>query len=155
MQDGQRIRAVKWWVLSIALVTSGCAVDPVSEERALQGLWAKFERAFNDGDAVAAAKLYATDSDRIGSNGVKVSGREAIEKKYGAMLERRAADPSSKPFHATIEVRLLRPDVALLDGSWSGARAGKPVRGFFTLTATKQQGRWLIAAGRDRGVVVE
>ena len=149
------MRAVTGWGLLAALVTSGCAVDPVSEERALQDLWSEFERAFNAGDAAAAAKLYAPDSDRIGANGVKVSGREEIEKKYAAMLTRRAADPSSKPFHATIEVRLLHPHVALLDGSWRGVRAGKPVRGFFTLTATKQRGRWLIAAGRDRGVVVE
>lgn len=149
------MRAVKGWILLAALVASGCAVHPGIEERALQNLWSEFERAFNAGDATAAARLYALDSDRIGSNGVKVSGREEIEKKYAAMLGRRTADPSSKPFHATIEVRLLRPDVALLDGSWSGMRAGKPVRGFFTLTATKQQGRWLIAAGRDRGVVVE
>ncbi|MFT4511842.1 MAG: hypothetical protein ACI89X_001048 [Planctomycetota bacterium] len=149
------MRAMKGWVLLAVLVTSGCAVRPAIEERALQDLWSEFERAFNAGDAPAAAKLYAKDSDRIGSNGVKVSGREEIEKKYAAMLGRRAADPSSKPFHATIEVRLLRPDVALLDGSWSGMRAGKSVRGLFTLTATKQRGRWLIAAGRDRGIVVE
>ena len=137
------------------LVVTGCVADPAADKRALQELWSKFERAFNAGDATAAASLYAKDSDRIGSSGVKVTGRDEIEKKYAAMLARRAADPSSNPFHATIEVRLLRPDVALLDGSWRGMRAGEPVRGFFTLTATKQSGRWLIAAGRDRGVVVE
>ena len=128
-------------------------MDPVAEERALHALWNEFERAFNAGDAVAAAKLYALDSDRIGPNGDRVVGRAEIEKKYAAMLARRTADPSSKPFHAEMKVRLLRHDVALLDGSWSGTRAGEPVRGFFTLAATRQGGRWLIAAGRDRGIV--
>ena len=114
---------------------------------------ADFERAFNDGDAIAAAQLYAVDSDRIGSDGEKVVGRELIRQRYAAMMQRRASAPASKPFHADIDVRFLRPDVAMLDGSWRGTRAGRPVRGFFTLTATKQNGRWSFAAGRDRGVV--
>ena len=97
---------------------------------------------------------YAPDGDRIGSSGIKVPGRAEVEKKYAAMLAAGSPRrPSSKPFRAAVEVRLLRPDVALRDGSWTGQHAGKPVRGFITLTATKQQGRWLIAAGRDRGVV--
>ena len=149
------MRSATALIFLAGLAATGCAVDPAADERALHELWDEFERAFNAGDAIAAARLYAKDSDRIGSDGVKVSGREEIEKKYAAMLARRTADPSSKPFDAMIEVRLLHPDVALLDGSWRGVRAGKPVRGFFTLTATKQYGRWLIAAGRDRGVVVE
>lgn len=151
-------------ILALALLAgAGCQAPRGSQQatgdraaadvRALQKLWADFERAFNAGDAEAAAGLYAPDSDRIGSTGERVTGRAAIREKYAAMLARRAADPSSKPFHATIEVRLLRHDVALLDGSWQGVRGGKPVRGFFTLTATKQDGRWMIAAGRDRGVV--
>tara|TARA_R110002073_G_scaffold211163_5_gene371550 strand:- start:1675 stop:2133 length:459 start_codon:yes stop_codon:yes gene_type:complete len=147
------MRSATALVLLAGLAASGCVTDSAAEVRALHVLWREFENAFNAGDATAAASLYAPDGDRIGSTGVKVSGRAEIEKKYAAMLARRAADPSSKPLHATMEVRLLRPDVALLDGSWTGQRAGKPVRGFFTLTATKQQGRWLIAAGRDRGVV--
>lgn len=123
------------------------------DEQAVRDLWSQFEQAFNAGDAVAATQLYALQSDRIGADGTKVAGRAAIREKYAAMLARRMADPSRQPFHADIDVRFVRPDVALLDGSWSGQRDGRPVRGFFTLVATKERGQWSIAAGRDRGVV--
>ena len=139
--------------LWVSFALSSCVGHPAADERALHELWDDFERAFNAGDAVAAASLYAPDSDRIGSSGQKFVGRDAIQSAYAELLARRAADPTSAAFHATVEVRLLREDVALLDGTWSGLRSGQPVRGFFTLTATKQGGRWLIAAGRDRGVV--
>lgn len=144
-------------VLLVSVVGAGCALDRevvrANDERALHELWRRFEQAFNDGDAEAAARLYAPDADRISSSGELVTGRDEIHKRYAAMLARRKADPTSVPFHAEIRVRLLTADVALLDGSWSGVRDGGTVRGFFTLTATKREGRWLIAAGRDRGVV--
>jgi len=140
-------------VLLAAVGSSGCAVDRASEERSLLQMWAEFERAFNEGDAVKAASLYAIDSDRISAAGLKVSGRDQIEQGYQVLLARRAADPSSAPFRASIEVRLLKDDVALLDGSWTGVRSGVPVRGLFTLVLTKEHGCWRIAAGRDRGVI--
>lgn len=143
-------------VLLVSLSGAGCAVDATTranDERALHELWRRFERAFNDGDSVAAASVYAPDADRISASGELVSGRDEIQKRYAAMLQRRAADSSSVPFHAEIRVRLLTADVALLDGAWSGVRDGGTVRGHFTLTATKQDGQWLIAAGRDRGVI--
>ena len=72
---------------------------------------------------------------------------------WNAVTNSSSTNASDLPAPAMIEVRLLLPDVALLDGSWNGVRADQPVRGF--CTATKQHGRWLIAAGRDRGIVVE
>lgn len=144
-------------VLLASLLGAGCAVDRevtrANDERALHELWRRFERAFNDGDAETAASVYAPDADRISSSGELVTGRDEIQKRYAAMLARRSADPSTVPFHAEIRVRLLTAEVALLDGTWSGVRDGGTVRGFFTLTAMKCDGQWLIVAGRDRGVI--
>ena len=140
-------------VSCLCLFAVSCAVDFAAEERAVRALWTEFERAFNEGDAGAVAQFYAEDSDRIGANGERVVGRARIRERYAAMMQRRASDPSSKPFRAAVEVRFVRPDVALLDGMWRGTRAGRAVRGFFTLTARKDDGRWQFVAGRDRGVV--
>lgn len=139
----------------LLLFAASCVApsDRASDEQALHELWRQFEQAFNAGDAKAAANLYAPDADRISSRGDRVSGRAAIEKGYAALLARRQADPTSKPFHATMQVRLLTDDVGILDGEWQGMRDGKPVRGQFTLMATRQDGVWRLAAGRDRGVI--
>ena len=136
------------------VLIAACAVRPdAAEQQALQQLWADFENAFNRGDAAAVASYYQVDADRIDANGTQVIGRDQIQQGYAAVLARRAADASTKPFHATIQVRLLRTDVAILDGVWTGSRAGEAVRGHFTLLATKEGGRWSLAAGRDQGVV--
>lgn len=139
----------------LLVLATSCAApaDGLADERALHELWRRFERAFNAGDAKAAASLYAVDADRINSRGERVTGRAAIEKGYAALLARRQADPTSKPFHATMRVRLLSDGVGVLDGEWQGTRDGKLVRGQFTLMATRQAGTWLLAAGRDRGVI--
>jgi len=139
------------------LLLSACAVDPqgssAEDERDLRALWRSFEQAFNAGDAEAVANFYAPDADRIGADGELVVGRDKILTRYEATLARRRADPTTVPFHAEIRVRLLSREVALLDGFWSGVRDGGVIRGHFTLTAKKLAGRWLIAAGRDRGVI--
>ena len=139
----------------IALTSFAAAQDQGPEEAAIRDMWYRFEKAFNDTDAKAAAAIYAPDGDRVNSSGVYSKGRKEIEKGYQAIFDRRKGDSSSVPFHAKIEVRFLRPDVALLDGTWTGNRGGKKVKGVFTLFVTKEDGVWLIAAGRDRGVIDE
>ena len=57
-----------------------------------------------------------------------------------------------KGYHANISVRFLRPDIAIVDGI-SNRTLG--VTGYFTLVVTKEDGDWLIAAGRPRGSVRE
>lgn len=142
-----------WLALTMVLIAACAACPDAAEQQALQQLWVDFENAFNRGDAAAVASYYQVDADRIDANGTQVIGRDQIQQGYAAVLARRAADASTKPFHATIQVRLLRTDVAILDGVWTGSRAGEAVRGHFTLLATKEGGRWSLAAGRDQGVV--
>jgi uncharacterized protein (TIGR02246 family) len=150
-----RLRAA--CLAAVAALSVGCAVDgglqQARDEQALRALWRGFEQAFNRGDAEAVAGFYALDADRISASGELVIGRAQIRTGYQAMLARRAADPSTAPFHAEIRVRFVTADVALLDGTWSGVRDGRELRGQFTLTAKRRGGRWLLAAGRDRGVI--
>lgn len=143
----------------LVVVASGCVthvatpLDAPATERAVSELWQTFENAFNAGDAATAANCYAEDADRIGSSGVRITGRDQIEQHYAALLARRAADPPSAAFRPTIHIRVLHAEAALLDGSWSGMRAGVAVRGHFTMVATKRAGQWRLVAGRDLGIV--
>lgn len=147
------VRATAGSVLLLGVFAAGCALDRTREEQAVRALWQQFEQAFNDGDAATAASLYAEDGDRIDARGNLVSGRAQIEAGYRALLARRAADSSTAPLRATIDVRLLGADVALLDGRWTGTRVGVAVCGRFTLVASRRDGRWQFVAGRDLGVI--
>lgn len=128
------------------------AQNPRIEERALRELWRQFEEAVNQYDATKVASLYAADADRISGAFELARGRVEIAMQYEADFAQRRADATTLPLKADLRIRLLRSDVALLDGEWDGMRSGKQVRGHFTVIATKDEGRWQIAAGRVRGL---
>ena len=147
------MRLMMGLVLIATVVAPAVAQERETEEKSLREMYSQFEQAFNEGDAQKIASLYAPDGDRINPAGEVARGRTEVEKQYEAVFARRRADPSTAPFHATISIRFLRPDVALLDGKWTGMQSGKSVRGHFTATTTRDNGRWYIAAGRDGGVI--
>jgi uncharacterized protein (TIGR02246 family) len=104
------------------------------------------------GRAQRVASLYAPDGDRINADFELARGRAEIANQYEKEFARRKADASTIPFHASLTIRLLGTDTAILDGEWEGFRTGKKVRGQFTVIAKKGPGGWQIAAGRVRGV---
>ena len=120
------------------------------EKAAIQALWQRFEEAFNAGDAKKVASLYLPDADRINSDGEIARGRAEIAAQYEKQFATEKADPSTAPLHTKITVRLLDPQVAILDGESEGFRGGKRVRGQFTGIVTKGADGWQIAAGRVR-----
>jgi uncharacterized protein (TIGR02246 family) len=121
------------------------------EEAALRELWSQFEGAFNQYDANKVASLYAPDGDRINADFEVARGRAEIAKQYEKEFDRRKSDASTVPLHAKLAIRLLRDDVAILDGEWQGFLSGKKVRGQFTVIAQKGPKGWQIASGRVRG----
>lgn len=134
--------------LLFLLFVPGTALAQTSEEAAVRTLWLRFEHAFNAGDAVTIGTLFTESADRINGSSTAVRGRSAIQSGYAAMLARRARDASAQPFRPRITVRLVSPDVALLDGEWKGARAGREIGGRFVMVAVKRNGMWLFDAGR-------
>jgi len=122
------------------------------DNAALRELWSQFESAFNQYDAQRVASLYAPDGDRINADFELARGRAEIANQYEKEFARRKADASTIPFHASLTIRLLGTDTAILDGEWEGFRTGKKVRGQFTVIAKTGPGGWQIAAGRVRGV---
>ena len=145
--------------LLILLVTSLLIVWPLqsqsadNEEDAVRAMWHQFETYFDDSDVDGVASLYASDSDRFTNDGRRAEGRNDIRQVYAEIIARRALGPLiTKGYHANISVRFLRPDVAIVDGI---SKRTPGVTSYFTIVVTKEDGDWLIAAGRPRGSVQE
>jgi uncharacterized protein (TIGR02246 family) len=135
----------------LLLCTPTFAQSQADEELALRELWSQFREYYAANDAEGVASLYAEDSDRFANISEKAVGRAEVMEQYRAILERRKAAPPTTRFKPTeITIRFLRPDVAILDGISSPTES---TRVHFTVIATKEDGRWWIAAGRPRGRV--
>jgi uncharacterized protein (TIGR02246 family) len=120
------------------------------EEAAVIALWRQFETLYSQGDYKGVANLYAPDADRGISGSTELArGRFAIEQVY----KRELAGWDGSRVHDTIRVRFLRPDVALLDGFGLDSEAKDSPVAIYTVVLIKQDGRWIIAAGRPRGIV--
>jgi uncharacterized protein (TIGR02246 family) len=105
---------------------------------------------YSRGDYKGVAKLYAPDADRGISGSTEIArGRFAIEQMY----QRELTGWDGSRVHDSIRVRFLRPDVALLDGFGPDSGAKDSPVAIYTVVLTKQDSRWMIAAGRPRGVV--
>jgi len=121
------------------------------DEDAVRALWLQFEEYFEVGDADGVASLYTIDSDRYTDDGRIVEGREGVKELYEGVFERRAdGPPINKGYHAELSIRFLRSDVAIVDGI---SRRTPGVTSYFTVIVAKEDGQWLIAAGRPRGSV--
>lgn len=64
--------------------TSVAAQPPIGKaatpEEGIRAITAEYVKAFNAGDAKAAAALWTTDGEYIGSDGERTAGRDAIAK---------------------------------------------------------------------------
>jgi uncharacterized protein (TIGR02246 family) len=137
----------------LILITTGMLAQNVaSEEAAIRKFWQRFEEAFNSYDAEKVSSLYATDGDRINADMEIARGRTEVAAQYQKELAKRRADTSTVPLPATVAIRLLDSQVAIVDGEWEGFMAGKRVRGQFTAILKKGAEDWQIAAGRIRGL---
>lgn len=89
----------------------------------------------------------------MGVDGRLITGRDQIQAFFTVM----SSSPKRAQQTATIErVRLLTPDVAIVDGSWTitGARdtAGKelpPLKGRGTEVVRRTNGKWRFVATRE------
>ena len=122
------------------------------EELAVRAMFQKFEKYFNEGNSKAIGKLYTENADRRNSSGKHARGRAEVEKMYETLILNRPMRSMSSNWQISFEfeVRFLRPDVAILDGFYTLPDSS---RGIFTVLATKENGKWMMAAGRDGGII--
>jgi uncharacterized protein (TIGR02246 family) len=119
------------------------------DEKAIQALLDAFVKAFNAGNAEAAAATYTETAVVADERGERVEGRAAIRDQYAASF---AENRGSTIAIRVDSLRFLGPETALEEGRTTimpTAGAGAPEITRFTAVYVKQGGQWRQAAVRD------
>ena len=119
------------------------------DEKAIAGLVAAFTKAFDGGDAAAAAATFAEDALVVDEQGERIVGRAAIRAQLAASF---ADNPGSTITIKVDSLRFLGPDTAFEEGRTTITPAGPgavPEITRFTVVYIKKNGQWLQSAVRD------
>jgi uncharacterized protein (TIGR02246 family) len=119
------------------------------DTKAVAALVASFTKAFNAGDAAAAAATYTETAIVVDEQGERIEGRVAIRDQ----LARSFADSPGTTIAIQVDdLRFLGPETAIEMGRTTirpAAGAGAPEKTRFTAVYVKLGGQWLQAAVRD------
>ena len=131
------------------------AADTRVAEAAIAGLLEARRAAWNAGDLDGYRKLLTVDADVVSATGRKSTGRDAVIALSAEQKQQpsyRDAIITATQIHA---VRLVKPDVALVDAIYrmTGVRIpadaeAKPVAGSILFVMVEQAGAWRIASIR-------
>jgi len=120
-----------------------------ADEAAVRAHFASFAEAWERSDARAVAEGHAEDADILRPNQPLVVGRPAIEDFYAKMF----AGPLKGVSKKTVvdRVRLLGPDVAVVDSSYTLDRDEPTLhaKGASVSIFVKRDGRWLTVVSRS------
>ena len=118
-----------------------------SDAKAIAGLVASFTKAFNAGDAAAAAATYAEDALVVDEEGERIEGRAAIRDQLAASF---ADSPGSTIAIETDSLRFLGPDTALEEGRTTitppGGSGEAPETTRFTVIYVKRAATFAVTA---------
>ncbi len=123
-----------------------------ADEKAISELLERFTRAFNAGDAAAAAGTYTETALVINEQGESIEGRDAIRDQYAGSF---GSEPGSTIKIEVDSLRFLSPDTAIERGRATiepAQGAGSPEITRFTAIYVKADGRWLQSVVRDEAV---
>jgi len=121
----------------------------LDDQKALKTLLDTFIKAFNAGDADAAAATYTETAVVATDTGERIEGRARIKQQYAAAF---ADNPGSTIAIQVDSLRFLGAETALEEGRATitpAKGAGTPEISRFTAVYVKHDGRWLQAAVRD------
>jgi uncharacterized protein (TIGR02246 family) len=142
-------------VIAILLATiSPVRAQTKFDEEAVRNLPQAFCAAFNKHDGHQLAQIMAEDIDFVTVGATWLHGKSDFEKYHTRLLNGR--------FHGIkfevlqVAVRFLRPDIAIVHWSWTGAgdknpdgTARKRRLGMMTMVAEKRAGSWLVVASQN------
>ena len=119
-----------------------------SDEAALRQMVQQIQDGWNAHDGKAFAAPFAADADYVVVNGLKIKGKDTIEKGHTRIFATVYKDSHNV---ATVKgVRFLRADVAVVHVEWNleVRTDGKLETGHTinTMVMTKEGGKWSIAA---------
>ncbi len=141
-------------LLGLVAISSLAPIDIVaqdaSDESSITRLIADRQAAWNSGDGAAYARLLTPDADISSATGRIARGRDAVVQLY--QEQRAGAYAGASTTSRITHIRLIRPDVAIVDASFenSGIRGNSgPSQGKIVFVVAKQPDqRWLITAIR-------
>ena len=125
-------------VLMLCVALAAQKPDP-----GIQKLADQYQAAFNKGDSKGLAALYTADALRVTPTGNLVASRAAIEKDYAANLA--GAFKGAKLTLTPGRTQLLKPDVALIEGTFDVAGA-TAIKGRYLNTIVREGGQWRLAS---------
>jgi uncharacterized protein (TIGR02246 family) len=129
----------------------------VNDLDAVKQIERDWQEAWNRHDMKALAALVAEDVDFITVSGTWLKGRKAF---HGSQARLHTMQFKDSVWTTTdVQVKFLKPDIALVHVSW-GMKGDKDPdgtprqlgRGIFTRVVTKQGGRWLIQASQTTNI---
>src|SRR5580658_1220035 len=148
----KRFAAALIALVSIAVSTAHAQTK--LDEETVYNLPQAFCAAFNKHDGHQLAQIMADDIDFVTVGALWLHGKSDFEKYHTRLLNGR--------FHGIkfqvlqVAVRFLRPDIAIVHWSWTGAgdknpdgTARKRRLGMMTMVAEKRAGSWLVVASQN------
>ena len=123
------------------------SATPSSENRAIRAVIHRYVDVRNHFDEAALRELFTQDADQLVSNGEWRRGLENLVQGAAASSKKENGRSSVVVDH----IRLLSPNVAIVDGRYetSAAGASSPRKMWSTFVLLKKEGRWRIAAIRN------
>jgi uncharacterized protein (TIGR02246 family) len=124
------------------------------DEEAVRKLPQTFCEAWNKHDGHELAKIMADDVDYVTVGATWIHGLPDFEKYHSRLLSGRFKESMISPLQ--IEVRFLRPDIAVVHWSWSmtgdknpDGTARRPRYGMMTMVVEKRNGKWLVVVSHN------
>lgn len=135
-------------------MTSPVRAQANPDEEAVHNLPQAFCNAFDEHDGHQLAQIMADDVDFVTVGAMWMHGKPDFEKYHTRLLNGRFHGMAIEPLQ--VEVRFLRPDIAIVHWSWAGVgdknldgTAREKRCGMMTMVAEKRAGRWLIVASQN------
>ena len=122
--------------------------DRGNDEKAIKGLLDAFTKAFNAGEATAAAATYSETAIVVDEQGERIQGRAAIRDQYAGSF---ADNPGSTIAIQVDSLHFVSPEAAIEEGRTTikPAQGGAPEITRFTAVYVKLGGHWLQSLVRD------
>jgi uncharacterized protein (TIGR02246 family) len=142
-------------ILLLATISAARAQTKLDEE-VVHNLPRAFCEAFNEHDGHQLAQIMAEDVDFVTVGATWLHGKSDFEKYHTRLLNGRFHGMTLEPLQ--VAVRFLRPDIAIVHWSWTGAGDKNPDGtarqrryGLMTMVAQKRTGSWLVVTSDNDG----
>lgn len=131
----------------IAVTLSIAQGASTEDDKALRTIVQTLEDGWNAGDSAKFASPFAADADYVIVNGQHIRTRAVID--FGHKQIFGTIYKGSKNKHTIKQIRLLKPDVAIVHVEWNlvyGEKLENKARAMNSIVAIKEGGKWEIAA---------